>query len=152
MKKILFALAIMPLLVMGCSSDDDDNTPNVDFGYNIELLYGEWRATSVEIMEGLEIDLTDPEIEENVEPTYITFKENNVYTSKGVLGKGSGTYITKDKTITTSLGDEKISFEMTSLDTKTATIELDPQDADFGVDIPEMIKTVTVTLTKQAKE
>ena len=152
MKKILFALAIVPLLVIGCSSDDDDNTPIVDFGYNIELLYGEWRATSVEIMEGVSVDLTDPEVEEDVEPTYITFKENNVYTSKGVLGEGTGTYITKDKTITTSLGDEKISFEMTALDTKIAKIKLVAQDADFGVEIPDIIETVTVVLTKQVKE
>ena len=61
MKKFLFALAMLPLLAfVGCSSDDEVDTPTVDFDYNIELLYGEWRATSVEIAEGVSIDITEP--------------------------------------------------------------------------------------------
>ena len=46
MKKILLALAIMPLLFVACSSDDDPST--TDFDYSIDLLYGEWRATNIE--------------------------------------------------------------------------------------------------------
>ena len=156
MKKILFALAIVPLLAfVGCSSDDDDNTPKVDFAYNIELLYGEWRATSVEGVGEEAIDLTNPAMEAIVEPTYVTFKKEGIYSSKGILGEGTGIYSTKGKKITTAIGEEKeykISFEMTSLEAKTAKIEINPQDVDFGIEIPKEIKKVTVVLTKQDKK
>ena len=156
MKKILFTLAILPFLAfVGCSSDDDDNNSKVDFGHNIELLYGEWRATSVEGIGEEPLDLTDKLIESLVKPTYVTFEKNGIYSSKGVLGEGTGTYTTKDKTIYTVTGDDKedkISFEMTELESKTAKIKVNPQDIDFGIPIPEEIGTVTVVLTKQDKK
>lgn len=58
MKKILFALAIMPLLIVACSSDDDKSS-TTDFDHNIEFLYGEWRATTMNTGT-LNLDLTDP--------------------------------------------------------------------------------------------
>ena len=148
MKKILFALAVLPLLAfVSCSSDDDDKTPGKDFDYNIELLYGEWRATEVEVTDGMEIDLTEPEIELLVSPTYITFASGGVYESEGVLGKGKGEYIAKEKTITTSLNDKTVSFVVKSLSSKSAKIEIDAKALGLPM-IPEAIKTVVVELTK----
>ena len=147
MKKILFALAIVPLLVIGCSSDDDDKNASDDFGYNIEWLYGEWRATEVEIAEEVSIDLTDPTIEVLVAPTYLTFKAGDVYESEGILGEGTGKYVAKDKKITTSLGDKKVSFDVTSLTKETAKIKINAKTLDLDI-IPDGIETVVVVLTK----
>ena len=150
MKKILFALAIMPLLIVACSSDDDNST-KVDFKHNIELLYGEWRATEVEIMEGLPvIDLTTPEMEKEIPATYVTFEKNGSFTSKGILGEGKGTYTTKGEEITASIGEEKLIFDMPSLTATTAKIQLDAKALGLP-DIPPVIETVTVVLTKQVK-
>ena len=149
MKKVLFALAILPLLAfVSCSSDDDDNnTPNNDFDYNIELLYGEWRATEVEIEGILDINLTDPEMELMIAPTYITFATSGVYESEGILGEGTGKYIAKDKTITTSLGGKNVSFNVISLSATKAEIEINAKTLGLPM-IPEGIETVVVELTK----
>ena len=151
MKKILFALAILPLLAfVGCSSDDDDNTPKVDFKHNIEMLYGEWRATEVEVLEGLVIDLTAPEVEENVPATYVTFEKDGSFSSKGILGEGKGEYSTKGEKISATIGEDKLSFDMTLLEATTAKIKLNPHDVDFGtIEIPSEIKVATIILTKQ---
>ena len=149
MKKILFALAMLPLFAfVGCSSDDDDDmTPGgADFDYEIGLLYGEWRATGVELGP-LSIDLTDPNYEVMVAPTYITFKEGGVYVSEGILGEGTGKFTTKDKTISTSLGGDEFSFEVKSLDAKIAKIELNAKTLGLSI-IPEGLETVIVELTK----
>ena len=148
MKKILFVLAIMPLLIVACSSDND-NSPKNSFDYNIEMLYGEWRATAIEGVTEDVIDLTDPEVEELVTPTYVTFKKDGTYLSKGVIGDGTGKYTTKDKTIIATVNGDNLIFVMTQLEAKSAKIEVNPQDFDFGIPIPEIFKKVTVVLTKQ---
>lgn len=150
MKKILFALAILPLLAfVGCSSDDDEKTPGNDFDYSIELLYGKWTATSVDA-DGDVIDLTDPVMEMIVEPTTVTFDKDGNYSTKGLVGEGSGKYIAKDKTITTSIKDgETISFKVKELEAKTALVEVNVDDIDFGdLKMSEEIKTVIVKFTK----
>ena len=150
MKKILFALAILPLLAfVGCSSDDDEKTPGNDFDYSIELLYGKWTATSVDA-DGDVIDLTDPVMEIIVEPTTVTFDKDGNYSTKGLVGEGSGKYIAKDKTITTSIKDgETISFKVKELEAKTALVEVNVDDIDFGdLKMSEEIKTVIVKFTK----
>ena len=121
MKKILFALAIMPLLIVACSNDD--NPSNSDFDHNIELLYGQWRATSV-VVGGVTIDLTTPKNELMVTPTYLTFKNDGSLLGEGLFGEGSGKYTAKDKTIATSIGSNKVNFEMTSLSQSTAKIKV----------------------------
>ncbi len=151
MKKILFALAIMPLFVMGCSTDDVDELPNNKFDHNIELLYGKWRATAVEIMEGVVIDLTDEEMEKEVPATYVTFEKNNAFSSEGVFGDGQGTYTAKGKEINATMGDEELNFEMTSLAATEAKVILDTKALGLP-SIPEEIKKVTVVLTKQVKK
>lgn len=123
-----------------------------DFDYNIEMLYGKWRATSVEGVYDEPIDLTDPVIEQLVKPTYVSFDNKGVYTTEGILGNGTGRYATKDKTIYTLVGEESLDFEMTALSALSAKIELNPQEVEFGIDIPIEIELVTVTLTKQTKK
>ena len=151
MKKILFALAMLPLFAfVGCSSDDDnEKTPGNDFDYSIELLYGKWTATSIDA-DGDVIDLTDPVIEMIVEQTTVTFEKDGDYSSTGLIGEGTGKYIAKDKTITTSIeDDETISFKVKSLEAKTALVEIKVEDIDFGdLKMSEEIETVIVELTK----
>lgn len=141
MKKILFLLAILPLLAFAsCSSDDDDS--KVDFDYNIEMLYGQWQATSVELG-GVNIDITSM-----VAPTFVTFKEGGVYSSKGVLGDGTGHYSTKGKTVIIVLGGSTLAFDMTSLSATQAKILLNAKALNLEI-IPPEVEYVTVVLTKK---
>lgn len=146
MKKILIALAIMPLLIVACSSSDDIDATTTDFDHNIQLLYGEWRATGVDVG-GVTIDLTNIMNELMVTPTYVTFAADGMYTSEGVLGEGTGKYGTKGKTIHTSVGTDRVSFEMTKLNPTTANIRIDSKLLGLSI-IPENTGMVTVILTK----
>ena len=158
MKKILIALAVLPLLAfVSCSSDDDEkvNTPEIDFAHNIELLYGEWRATGVELGE-IVIDLTgtNEEGEEIFAPTYVSFAKDGSLSSKGLIGEATGEYTTKDKTIIAAIGEnkeDKMSFEMTDLNAETAKIVIDASALNIDM-IPEGLGDVTVVLTKQTEE
>ena len=157
MKKFLFALAMLPLLAfVSCSSDDDDNKVKIDFDHNIEMLYGQWRATSVEIAgEAIDLTMAGENGEPIFTPTYVTFSKNGAYSSEGLIAEGAGAYTTKGKTIVAVTGEneeDKISFEMTTLEAGTAKIELNAQDLDLGMDIPEEVGNVTVILTKQVAE
>ena len=147
MKKILLALAIMPLLIVACSSDDD--LGKGDFDHNIEYLYGEWRATGVEVS-GVMIDLTSPRNELKVTPTYLTFAKEDIYSSEGILGEGTGKFVTNGKIIATTAGKNRVSFEMTSLSSKTAKIIVNAKTLDLAI-IPEGTETVIVELTKNYK-
>lgn len=147
MKKILLALAIMPLLIVACSSDDD--LGKGDFDHNIEYLYGEWRATGVEVS-GVMIDLTSPRNELKVTPTYLTFAKEDIYSSEGILGEGTGRFVTNGKIIETTAGKNRVSFEMTSLSSKTAKIIVNAKTLDLAI-IPEGTETVIVELTKNYK-
>lgn len=151
MKKILFGLAVLPLLAfVGCSSDDDDNNnQNGNFGYPIQMLHGEWSATEVEVDEGT-LDLTDPVVEMIVDATTVTFAKDGTFSSKGIVGEGTGRYVAKDKTITVSVKEgETVSFKVKSLDDKTAKVEVNADDIDFGdLKTSEEIKTVTLVLKK----
>ena len=153
MKKILIALAVLPLLAfVSCSSDDDEKVNKTDFEHNIELLYGQWRATGVELGE-LIIDLTgtNEEGEEIFAPTYVSFAENGSFSSSGLIGETAGEYTTKGKTIIAAIGEnkeEKMSFEMTALNAETAKVVIDASSLDIEM-IPEELGDVTVILTKQ---
>lgn len=148
MKKILFALTVLPLLFFACSSDDEPETPKHEFDYNIEHLYGQWRVSSVELDEAT-IDLTTEEMEALVEPTYLTFTKEDDFSTKGVMGEGKGKFAVKSKTITTSINEEKMSFEVTALDNKSAKAIVNIKDMDFGeLPIPEELEKVTLGFTK----
>ena len=151
--KILIALAVLPLLAfVSCSSDDDEKVNKPDFEHNIELLYGQWRATGVELGE-LVIDLTETNEEGEVifAPTYVSFAENGSFSSSGLIGETTGEYTTKGKTIIAAIGEskeEKMSFEMTTLNAETAKVVIDASSLDIEM-IPEELGDVTVILTKQ---
>lgn len=153
MKKILIALAVLPLLAfVSCSSDDDEKVNKPDFEHNIKLLYGQWRATGVELGE-LIIDLTgtNEEGEEIFAPTYVSFAENGSFSSSGLISETAGEYTTKGKTIIAAIGEnkeEKMSFEMTALNAETAKVVIDASSLDIEM-IPEELGDVTVILTKQ---
>ncbi len=150
MKKFLLALALMPLLIVACSSDDD-KTPSSDFDYTIDLLYGEWRFTGVEV-EGVPIDLTEPKIELHVEPTFLRFsKDGKSLDAEGILGEGSGKYTTDSKTIYISIGNRKSNFEVTSLGATTAKIKLDSKYLSQLPLINNKMGMLTVTLKKDQK-
>ena len=165
MKKVLFALAILPLLAfVSCSSDDDEKvkTPEIEFDYNIELLYGQWRATSVEGVTEDPIDLTTvgEDGEPIFDPTYITFEKDGSYSSVGLIGEATGEYTAKGKTIVAATGKDKgnkMSFEMTSLNAETSKVEINaktlviPGLPNLPELLPEGVENVTVVLTKQTK-
>ena len=123
-------MAVLPLLAfVSCSSDDDDKVITPDFAHDIQLLYGQWRATGVELGD-LVIDLTETneEGEEVFTPTYVSFSENGAFSSSGLIGEATGEYTTKDKTIVAAVGENKehkMSFEMTDLSAETAKIVID---------------------------
>lgn len=54
MKKILFLLAMLPMLVFTACSDDDEDV----FNYPMETLYGTWEGIEIDLKEG-KIDLTN---------------------------------------------------------------------------------------------
>ena len=146
MKKILLALAILPLLFVGCSSDNDKLSSG-DFDYNLEMLYGNWRATGI-VASGVAIDLTTPKNELKVAPTNITFSKGGVYTSEGALGEGTGKFGAKDKTILTSIGKHKVGYEVSSLTAKTAKFKVDAKAFSGIPFITEGTETVLLELTK----
>lgn len=135
MRKILFALAIMPLLIVACSSDDDSST--TDFDHNIEFLYGEWRATKIDT--GVELDITVPINELTYPATYITFNKDGKYKSDGMLGENSGNFSTRGSIVST----KKFNFEVISLNANTAKVKINAK----SLGLPEQ-GTVTVELTK----
>ena len=157
MKKLLFTLAILPLLAfVSCSSNDDDTPtiPKESFDHDIELLYGQWRATSVEGVADEAIDLTNPLIEAMIPATYITFGEDRSFASEGIIGNHTGVYTTSKKTIVAATGkdnENKITFDIPMLTAETARVEIDPSILNLDI-IPEELEMVTVVLTKQGKD
>ena len=143
MKKILLALAIMPLLFVACSSDDDPST--TDFDYSIDLLYGEWRATNIESVGA--IDLTTPLNELYAAPTYLKFNKDGTLEGEGLFGEGTGKYSAKEKAIHTSIGKTKKSFEVVSLQATTAKVKLNAKGLGTPL-IPDNAGEIIVTLRK----
>ena len=143
MKKILLAFAIMPLLFVACSSDDEPSA--TDFDYSIDLLYGEWRATNIESVGA--IDLTTPLNELYAAPTYLKFNKDGTLEGEGLFGEGTGKYSAKEKAIHTSIGKTKKSFEVVSLQATTAKVKLNAKGLGTPL-IPDNAGEITVTLTK----
>ena len=119
MKKILFVLFILPILIAGCSSDDDDDSK---FDFDKNHIYGEWRVTHIKrSTDDAYIDITTPIAEKNFVPTYILFKSDGSYSVIGFFGFGSGKFeASGNKIITYREGEEFIRFELLSLTEKNA--------------------------------
>jgi|LSQX01.3.fsa_nt_gb hypothetical protein len=144
MKKILIALAIMPLFFVACSSSDDIPS-NADFDYDLDLLYGEWRATDVESVGSQ--DLTTPINELYAAPTYLKFNKDGTVEGEGLFGEGTGKYSTKEKAIHTSIGGVKKSFDVVNLQSSTAKIKVNAKGLGTQL-IPDNAGIVTFTFTK----
>lgn len=144
MKKILIALAIMSLFFVACSSSDDIPS-SADFDFNLDLLYGEWRATDVESVGSQ--DLTTPINELYAAPTYLKFNKDGTLEAEGLFGEGIGKYSTKEKSIYTSIGSIKKSFEVVSLQVSTAKVKVNAKGLGTPL-IPDNAGVVTFTLTK----
>lgn len=146
MKKILFAIALMPLLFVACSSDDDNkDEPGQDFDYNIELLFGEWRATHIEGKRAF--DLTDPLNELYAAPTYLKFNKDGSLEGEGLFGDGTGRYSANKKSIHTSIGNTRKSLEVHSLEANTAKVKLNAKDLNTSL-ITDDEGIVTITFSK----
>lgn len=131
MKKLLFALALLPLLITGCSSDDDNL--KVDFDQN--LIYGEWRLTHLKTSsDDTYLDITTPAGEKAFEPTYITFKSGGKYSGKGYFGWGSGTFKANGKTIVTYIdGEEFLRYDVLSLTERNAEFIMHQAGSDSTI-------------------
>ena len=144
MKKILIALAIMSMLFVACSSSYEITT-SADFDFNLDLLYGEWRATDVESVGSQ--DLTTPINELYAAPTYLKFNKDGTLEAEGLFGEGIGKYSTKEKSIYTSIGSIKKSFEVVSLQVSTAKVKVNAKGLGTPL-IPDNAGIVTFTLKK----
>lgn len=146
MKKILFAIAFMPLLFVACSSsDDNDDQPGQDFDYNIEMLFGEWRATHVEGKRAF--NLTDPLNELYAAPTYLKFNRDGSLEGEGLFGDGTGRYSANKKSIHTSIGNTRKSLDVSSLEANTAKVKLNAKELNTAL-ITDDEGIVTITFTK----
>ncbi len=138
----------------------------IDFAHDLEKLYGRWRATSIHIrnkngetLTNNPIDLTTPDMEGKIEPSYITFNKNSDLFIEGIFGKGNGRYTTEGETFYILTGKNEFGeFEMTELNDNTLTVEvdLDKVNFDFGeyqrtIDAWN-VKNATFIFTKQADD
>lgn len=86
MKKVMFLLAFLPMVMLTSCSKDDDG-----FDYDMETLYGTW---IIETVDGINANAL------GVRYTTATFNLDGTYYGSGYFGTGSGTYEAEGKTIT----------------------------------------------------
>ncbi len=110
MKKVLFiVLAVLPILFSSCEKDSPK------FDYDMNLLYGKWRVTSIYI-DGSYFDITTYSAQSVFGKTYAMFNSNGTYSGEGYFGNGSGTYSAEGKTVTTFIsGKEYLKYQVVSL-------------------------------------
>lgn len=124
MKKVLFLLAMLPMVLLSaCSSDDEDS-----FNYPMETLYGTWEGVEIDI-DGTIIDLTDW-----VYSKYrfsATFNSDGTYSGSGYFGNGSGTYKANGDMIYTYIdGKEYLRYQVVSMQGNTATLIMIMEGSD----------------------
>jgi hypothetical protein len=124
MKKVLFLLAMLPMLVFTACSDDDEES----FNYPMEELYGTWEGTEID-MDGTIIDLTDW-----VYSKYrfsATFNQDGTYSGSGYFGNGSGKYkATGDMIYTYIDGKEYMRYQVVSMKGNKATLIMMMEGSD----------------------
>lgn len=117
MKKILFFMALLPMLILSSCSNDDD-----DFDYPMDAIYGTWDVTDIKV-EGKWYDITTYPYTKYA--MSISFKSDGSYYGKGYFGNGSGTYTAKGKTIITYInGKEFAVYTVKSLSDKNAELTM----------------------------
>ena len=137
----------------------------IDFDYGIENLYGRWRATSIdrainnkgEDVFDRSVNLTTPDMEDEIAPSYITFEAGGELFIEGIFGEGGGRYTTRGVTFYILTDKNELSeVETTALDGNIAKIRVDLDKVGFnfgryqGTLDSWKVKIVTLTLTKQA--
>jgi hypothetical protein len=121
MKRVIFILAVLPLLFAGCSKDEEP----AKFDYDLNLLYGEWRVSHIWSADGDYVDVTSGFMLLIFEPTYATFNPNGTYSGSGHYGDGSGTYTAVGKTITTYIsGQEFVKYDVIGLSGSTCELRM----------------------------
>ena len=116
MKKILFLLAMLPMLVFTACSDDDEAV----FNYPMETLYGTWEGIAIDLKEG-KIDLTNWYYSKY--RFSATLNPNGTYSGSGYFGNGKGTYKATGNTIYTYVGGEEyLRYEIVSIFGDVVTI------------------------------
>lgn len=120
MKKILFFMALLPMLILSSCSNDDD------FDYPMDAIYGTWDVTDIKV-EGKWYDITTYPYTKYA--MSISFKSDGSYYGKGYFGNGSGTYTAKGKTIITYIdGKEFAVYTVKSLSDKNAELTMTIDD------------------------
>lgn len=110
MKRLLFLLASLSILLVSCSKDDDDSGLG-NFDYDVELLFGTWEITHA---------MGIPWFEKK---TTATFYSDGTYSGRGYFGNGTGTYKLSSKTITCYIDGEKFMwYEVVSLEGTKCTL------------------------------
>lgn len=137
----------------------------IDFDYDIENLYGKWRAMSIdrainnkgEDVFDRSVNLTTPAMEDEIAPSYIAFEAGGELFIEGIFGEGGGKYTTRGVTFYILTDKNELSeVETTALDGNIAKIRVDLDKVGFnfgkyqGTLDSWNVKTVTLTLTKQA--
>ena len=137
----------------------------IDFDYGIENLYGRWRATSIdrainnkgEDVFDRSVNLTTPDMESEIAPSYITFEAGGGLFIEGIFGEGGGKYTTRGVTFYILTDENELSeVEVTALDGNIAKVRVDMDKVGFnfgkyqGTLDSWKVKIVTLTLTKQA--
>ena len=123
MKKLnlFFILTVFSLLFVGCSKDDDIK----NFEYDLNLLYGKWRITHVEQINGSYLNVTSSVAESVFKPTYSTFYSDGTYSGSGEFGNGSGTFKAESKTIITYVdGQEYLRYDVLMLSESNAELKM----------------------------
>lgn len=112
MKTNLFTLIALVCVVLfsGCKKDDD-----AQFNYDLDMLYGKWRITSL-YSSGKWVDVTTYPGSILLDPTYATFYKDGTYYGSGEFGNGSGTYKAIGNSVTTYVdGKEYVRYDIISL-------------------------------------
>lgn len=113
MKKILFLLFALPLMLVSCGSDDDDDNPIKD------QIIGTWEMTHLDSGSGY------LEIPSSMKQTYATFNQDGTYSGSGYFGNGKGTYNISGETIKCYVGNELyLTYEVLSVSSSTAELKM----------------------------
>lgn len=139
----------------------------IDFDFGIENLYGRWRATSIdrainnkgEDVFDRSVNLTTPDMENEIAPSYITFEPGGGLFIEGIFGEGGGKYTTRGVTFYILTDKNELSeVETTALDGNIAKVRIDMDKVGFnfgkyqGTLDSWKVKIVTLTLTKQVEK
>ncbi len=125
MRKVLFLLAMLPMVLLSaCSNDDDEDS----FNYPMETLYGTWEGVEID-MDGTIIDLTH-----GIYSKYLfsaTFNSDGTYSGSGYFGNGSGTYKANGDMIYTYINrKEYLRYQVISMQGNTATLIMIMEGSD----------------------